>query len=132
MAFGITALVVVSDREQAYAQLRDSLKNYVKVDVRSSDLQYQINRSRTSAVVEKLKINRLSKWAAIRAGIGVMLPTGERVGSGVEEHACVLELDINTDGERPKEDVMSRDQLIGVVDEMIGFSQEILLQGDIP
>jgi hypothetical protein len=99
IAFGAILLQPVEDRETGYRKLSQYLPS-VKIDpVGSSDFSYRINRKRDSkSGVQGLKINRLTKWTvALHRFVRVPLgDTAGRVSALSEQHACRLELDINT------------------------------------
>ena len=102
---------------------------HLNLSTSSFDFNYQINRPRfiSTSFDENFKVNRLSKWNAIK-GIFELNKPGE--GKVVEHkfYAARCELDISTDAdfmdELPKEDLKA------FLEYAIGFSQEILDNGD--
>lgn len=137
IAWGGVLVLPVANREDGYRTLGDFLPQ-LKIDpVGSSDLHYQINRPRTSKVIEGLRVNRLCRWSvALKQGmsIGLVLSpdAAEAVGgpTGPGFSACRLELDINSDGAR--KEPFAANQLVPLLDEFVGLAEEIAERGDVP
>lgn len=130
IAFGPSLIKPVGSHEEAYKYL-GSLLHDVSLDVASSDFSYQINRPRKSRAKSDLKINRLSKWNAIKLrGLRVV---GVDIALTIplpEKYAARAEMDINTDQELTDE-LPSKD-LPALFNELVELSREILEAGDIP
>lgn len=100
LALGVVVHEPALDKVTAYRKLAQYLPAVTVDPDGSQDLLYQINRPRNSAVLEGLKINRLSKWSAalfvsLRMEITGQQVQQQRVGAGA--HSCRVELDLNTD-----------------------------------
>ena len=134
LAVGIVLIQVVADRRSGYVQLSEYLPS-VKIDPdNSTDFHYQINRPRTSKVVPGLKINRLTKWGVRRSGMLMiaMTPGGTNVAQGGlenEQFSMRLELDMST--AEDQKDELQRDDLTSIANELIDFSAEIAVEGDV-
>jgi len=122
-----------SDRETAYKKIANYLPS-VSLDPSSScDFLYQINRPRESHVVDKLRINRLSKWNVLAF---TMLPMSLDLGVLIESsiiataiHSPSVELDYNTAADRVT--AISKDNLVSLYDELVAQILETLAKGDI-
>lgn len=129
IAFGPTLIRPVESHKEAYEYL-GSLLHHVSVDAASSDFSYQINRPRRSKVKPDLKINRLSRWNAIKLrGLRVV---GVEVALTIplqEKYAARVEMDINTDQDLTDE-LPSR-ELPALFNELVELSREILKAGDV-
>jgi hypothetical protein len=132
LAFGSVLRLDVPSREEGYRKL----SNYLDFDLNPEayDFLYRINRKRQSAVVDGLRVNRLSNWSVgfqqhrivtIHFDSGAMEAEQERLA-----YQCRLELDINTSpdfaGPLPHE------RLVALLDEIREFSLQIVREGDIP
>jgi hypothetical protein len=95
VAFGAVLLSPADSHELAYAKLGQYLPS-VKVDSKSKDFFYQINRPLAPANGWPA-VNRVSQWAAIKAA-WIMNPT-ELNSKMFEMYASRLILDINTSQE---------------------------------
>jgi hypothetical protein len=120
LAFGCVALLPAASKDDAYTHL-DRLLPSVNVSLESSDFMYQVNRPRQSASAPSLRINRLTKWAAV----AMRMVNIEAQTFSEDKHAVRLEVDINT--------VPSGDTKLAAdaINELIELAQEILANGDI-
>lgn len=117
-----------SDHAEAYNFL-DSKLPFVQLDPNSFDFNYQINRPRfiQTSFNSEFKINRLSKWIAIK---GIFEKQTPEQAAAVEHkfYAARCEFDINTDAdfldEIPTADAKA------IFGNCFEFSQEILIAGD--
>jgi hypothetical protein len=132
MAFGGVFFHPEENRQAGYARLPDYVP--VQVDPRSSDFLYQINLPtiQSSAGIENLGLNRLSKWSVgARFSFGIMLTPGT---SSFQHHdnlsAFRLEFDVNTlptfAGPIPS------DRLADLLQELIGHARKMAAEGVIP
>jgi hypothetical protein len=134
LAFGATLLQPVSSREEGYTQISKYLPN-IKLDPTNSlDFLYQINRPRLSSVIEKLSINRLSKWSVAQLQrLHFELNQEGKVSSATVPHdslhACRLELDINTS--QNFTDAFTHESRFPLFDELIALGEEIAINGDV-
>ena len=131
LAFGSIINLPSKDHKTGYTQLSEYIKS-IQIDANSRDFFYQINRRRTSKTgIKGLDINRLSKWSvatyrAITAsfGIGTMTAT-----ENAARYACRLEIDISTCQEF--KDLLPKENLGDIFDELVEMGKEIISQGDI-
>lgn len=132
LAFGAVLLLPVADRAAGYARLSSYLPGVAIDPINSRDFLYQINRRRGSnAGIPDLRINRLSKWSVLAVATAVVeVGPALRQFTTPEHYACGLELDINTVPEYP--DVISRDELDAVFQELVELGTEIVTEGDVP
>jgi hypothetical protein len=126
-AFGAQVMLPRSSKADAYALLGTMLPFRLDPD-RTGDILYRINRYATSDVaVPALQINRLRTWNAIRFRMGA-----GAVGSPKplvhEQDACVVELDINTDGDRTE--VIPSDRLPQLLRELAALGTDVLTRGE--
>ena len=133
IALGAVLLSPTESRESGYRQLQPYLPKVTLDASISSDFSYQINRRRRAESLRSgLEINRLSKWSVVFFQIGALVLSGGRGKNvvGSEEHACRLELDVNTalefEGEFPREEVP------GIFDYLCALAVEISKEGDLP
>jgi hypothetical protein len=124
IAFGATIFFPVDSHESAYKFLDKCIES-VKLDPETSEFLYQINRRRPSKTLgEKLMINRLSKWRAIKFNLKINDLEVE------ESFACSIELDINN---VPNEQIIIEKKfLTDLFVELIDLGTEIAVEGDIP
>jgi hypothetical protein len=132
LALGAVLWLDVTSKEEGYRKMSDYLDFDLNPD--SSDFLYQINRKRSSKIVEGLSINRLTRWAI---GLRQQVTATIHVGGGPVEseqgrpaYHCGLELDVNTAPEfgRP----LPPERLTDLLEEMQRMSLEIVREGDIP
>jgi len=129
LALGVVAILPAGDRKSSYMQLAAYLPR-VQIDIEnSSDFLYQVNRARDSkSGVSELKLNRLSKWGAVKTTL--LANIGPTAITGAVKHACRLELDINTAGEFPRE--IEKREAPKVLEELFALAEEIATKGDVP
>jgi hypothetical protein len=132
LAFAGVLVQPAQDRRSAYERLNQYLQ-WVEIDPDSSDFLYRINRPRQSrSGVAGLTINRLATWGAMTftRHRQIMLAgspyTQQQTRS--ESHACMLEFDVNTSGER--QDPLPREQLGSVFGELVDLTLGIAREGD--
>ena len=136
LAWGAILVNIVENRVDGYKTLQKYLPS-LKVDPDgSSDLLYQINRSRSSKVIEELNINRLQKWSVLALSQFNMQSVGAvpvvreaRVQVSPALFACRLELDMNSQADRP--DPLPATKLLGLYSELVALGKEISLKGDV-
>ena len=132
LAFGSNLIIKTADQKEAY-QLLNRYLPAVELDCEeSSDFLYSINRPRSIRLqgLEELKINRLSRWSAIRASIlaTASQPSVSKLGQ-TEIFGCRVELDINTDADLEAQ--LPGDQLCYLLDVLVQYAAEIIEKGDI-
>lgn len=130
LAFGVGLDMEASGHEEAYNILNQLLHD-VKVNPKSTDFFYSINRIRKSTVVQDVDINRLSKWAARVLRISMMPEIPQELqpnSSGI--YSCHIELDINT--VQRNDFTLQKDKINDVFAELIAMASEIAEYGDIP
>jgi hypothetical protein len=104
----------------------------VKVDPKSGDLFYRINRRRKSASgIKGLEINRLTTWTSATYSLGA-----SQSGSGdtpvkimPDNFVCMFDFDINTIGEY--KGILPDKKLTRLFKELIGLASEIAEKGDV-
>jgi hypothetical protein len=137
LAFGAVLLQPVDSHEEGYALL-DKYLPAVELDPNASDFAFQINRARSSGVVDTMRVNRLSKWSVMKFQ-GVQLQFEANAQESVNAvtgittkpaYADRLELDISTDAGRT--DAFDQAVLKGVFGELVGMALEIASRGDVP
>ncbi len=140
LAYGAVLLEHVESREAGYRLLSKYLPS-VKIDESSQDFFYQINRPKPLPnAKDNLIINRLTKWS-VMAGLPVRmafsLGSPPTIGSATiftppdsMVHACRLELDVSTPGNRQSE--ITHDELPTIFRQLVQFGSEIAGRGDIP
>ena len=123
LAFGANLVLPSESHNDAYNLLNGYL-HAVEVDSESSDFTYSVNRRRSSEIqIPNLKVNRLSKWRAIK-----MMYKAD----GLDEDSIFgvsLELDINT---VPSDDLkITKEYFPSLFSELIRMAIEIVEKGDI-
>ena len=129
LAYGTRLYSIVDDRIKGYEEL-DRLLEFVEVHPEtSSDFLYQINRSLSSATVDDLLINRLTKWhvANIKT-VSIDTNAGQSKSLAQDVFATTLDLDINSDADTEK--LLPIDKLIILFEEFISLGKEITVKGD--
>ena len=126
LAFGAILLKPVPSQKSGYEMLNGYLPS-VTVDPESCDLLYQINRRRPSAVVDGLRLNRLSQWSMQQAR-SLTVSSDGAIAHGLEEFACRVELDINSVSSL---DPLPADGLSHLFKELEMLASEIARDGDI-
>jgi hypothetical protein len=136
LAFGIELIEPTNSRETGYERLKDYLSSVVAIDAEnSSDFSYKINRPRPSSVISEFKVNRLSIWSTQRLESTLFsMPLGQQqqsrsVGKGPTHFYVRLALDINTD--QSYDGQFDAEHSILALDELLSFSKEIAMKGDI-
>lgn len=137
MAYAGILLSPVPSKEDGYTALNEYLP-HVKLDPKgSSDFSYQINRPRTSKVVEGLRINRLSIWSVsfiqtMSMQFTLSAGAAEAVASPTSpgHSACRLNFDVNSDLAR--KEPFPRKDIIPLFEELADLSREITVRGDVP
>jgi hypothetical protein len=133
LAFGAILFKPVDDLRGGYGELAQYLPNVELGFGDSTDFLYQINRFRNSQEDETLVINRLSKWSMVVVGaFGVSLSPDRGVvvpRTLPAQHACRLELDINT---VPLASPAATDVKSRLFRELVSLGTEITLEGDVP
>jgi len=134
MAFGAVLLLPAESKVAGYQQIAEYLPFVQLEPEETSDFLYQINRPRASTSnIPELEINRLSKWnVATLRRFGLMLgPTVIRNRPlSQEDHACRLQMDINTSQYFSGE--IAREQLPEIFQELVDLGIEIVNRGDTP
>jgi len=134
LAFGAVLKLPAPDRLTGYQMLSTYLHDVTLDPEGSSDLLYQINRPRKSRTgIPELAINRLSKWAVARLGVGsiaIAPDTRAQFFPASVTFACHLELDINTAADLKGE--IPKDRYMEVFRELVDLAREMLSRGDIP
>jgi hypothetical protein len=131
LAFGAVLLQPGASPQDAYHRLGDYLPSVTLDPTGSSDFFYQINRRRDSTTgILGLKINRLSKWAALSLVVLSGIPERIVYHPTMSTSFVQLELDINTAPDFQGE--LERGQLQPVFSELVWLGCEIASQGDIP
>ncbi len=134
LAWGAALTQPVADRVTGYRKLQEYLPS-LKLDIEnSSDFFYQINRPRKSKVVGDLVVNRLQKWSVV-AIHNVQFQVGAtqtQVQRRLDQalHGCRVELDINTAEDRTE--VLPKERVGDLLQELVGIGEEIVTRGDIP
>lgn len=130
LAFGASLRLPIANRDEGYAKISEFLPFSINPKT-STDFLYQINRPTESSIIEKLTINRLSKWSVgllVRQMIQID-PEGQPTAHVLpgDEH-CRLELDINTSGNF--QGYLPSDRLTSLFDELVEFGRAIVREGD--
>lgn len=129
LAFGAVLTHPADSHESSYEVLGRHLPA-VKIDPQDSrDFLYQINRPRNLVAFGGLKVNRLSKWLAIKFRPFIMTGSKMTAMAKNELYAVRLELDINTDAERDAPLPLAQGRAI--FEKLIEMSCEIVDKGDI-
>lgn len=131
LAFSPIVHELVPDRLVGYRRLGEYLPDLRIDSEHSEDLLYQINRPRTSRVVDNLKINRLSKWSVAKF-MFLRLTVGASVQPDLTTEAvsCRIELDISTDAENTV--ALPPERLSNLFEELRDLSIELTRRGDVP
>jgi hypothetical protein len=129
LAFGAVMLQLTETMEKGYEILTPYLPF---LNLRNaSDLQYQINRTRSSqSRIPDLEINRLSKWAVLRLQ-QVVVPLGSpnQMHQIVGDFASYLEVDISTSATYKQP--LPKVRLSTLFTELVELGAEIAEKGDI-
>ncbi len=99
LAFGTELVKSAESQKAAYEILNEQIP-CIALDSNARDFFFSINRRRPSAIVPATKVNRISKWRAIRhVEHSVVLGGGSISGAQTNfgrHYFAALELDINT------------------------------------
>ena len=136
LAVGCTAHIPVSNREEGYLLLQNYLPD-LRIDaIGSSDLSYQINRPRSSKILnDTSSVNRLSQWAvtainiqAVQMGV-VQTPQLMKLiaTSGLY---CRATVDVSTAAERSE--IIEIEKLSSLFKELCDLAIELYERGDTP
>ena len=135
LAFAGNLLQFAHTREECYKRL-DQYLSHTDVDPSTSDFMYRVNRRRASGTgIPELDVNRLCTWACVTLSFGMhvqSLPSGDSrdVSIGEDQHACTLELDINTVPDSAGAE-LPQDRLTDILVELAEYGLEIAEIGDI-
>lgn len=129
LAIGTQLSRTVANVQEANEILAGHIRN-TRFDLGgASDFLYQINRPRESRILPGLVLNRLVKWQTVQWRVLTLEPGSGRQYEEPRDFAAVLELDLNTQGER--ETPLPAALLPSLLDELKTFAREIAEQGDI-
>ena len=132
LAFGTTLTLGVPDAKSGYEELSRLLPGVQLDPTNSSDFLYHINRPRESRSGLSIRINRLSKWSVITLGsisVSVGPSAAPTLAGGPTQHACRLELDINTATEASYQ--IPDNRLGELFQELVSLGCEIADRGDV-
>jgi len=131
LAFGATVHQPVRDKVAGYQRLAEYLPDLRVDPERSEDLLYQINRPRTSGVVDGLKINRLSRWSVAQF-MWFRLAVGTAIQQNVAAAtvSCRIDMDISTDAQNSGG--LPRERLPRLFEELRDLAIELTRRGDVP
>jgi len=124
LAFGAELRIAKSDKSGVCRILNQLLEHSVKVDEKSNDFQYSINRRRKSTINTDLEINRLTVWNALRYQLYI---NNQEIYND-NKFACHLTLDINT---VQSEKILPLSNLEAAFIELTKLGIEIAEYGDI-
>lgn len=129
LGLGVDIFLLAENKEDSFVKLAPYIP--VRIDPpNTSDFIYQINRVRDSVSgIGGLRINRLSKWGALKFEFGVPVEGGDFPLPGLERFSTRVELDINTTSDFSG--ILNRDESHSVLDELVGLAREIIEKGDI-
>jgi hypothetical protein len=133
LAWGAVLVLPVQSRVAGYDTLQAFLPSLTIDSAGSTELLYQINRSRMSHVIPGLSINRLQKWSVARfQSFGMAIAGGESIQAnlGMGADGCRLELDINSSPEYPGP--LPAEFYGPLLEEFVHLGTEISEQGDVP
>lgn len=137
LAYGAVLLQLVENREKGYRRMTEYIRD-VKIDPKSEDFFYQINRPRESIALKGIRLNRLSRWSVasfqpVRVSFSPTNQPGQPLvysHGGVPVMACRVELDLSTAAGVESE--LSHSKLPSVFTELVDLGLEISQRGDIP
>ena len=128
IAFGAKLLWYVDNHEEGYGLL-DELLPDVKVDPKSHELEYKINRPRVLPVgTDTLRVNRISTWGVKRFALEQF--DGPMRTTLTSFLAVQAELDISTAADR--REPFLQEQFAEILDTLVNFSVEMAEHGDVP
>lgn len=129
LAFGAVLDQPVPGKQDAYRLMQEYLPAVRISPESSSDFIYQINRSVESKTIKDYRINRLNKWAALRA----IMEAGQGGKPAAVRHeysAVRLEVDVNTFSDATA--TVPKEKSQDILSELIVMAQEIAAKGDQP
>jgi hypothetical protein len=132
IAFATTLFIPTESRITGYKLLSKYLSTVDIDPENSSDFIYQINRRRSSSVVEGLLVNRLTKWHVVQYQSALLpsSPGGQQVFSLTDnEYSVNVDMDINS--QQDFKSVLDPNAQALLLDEFVNFSIEISEKGDI-
>lgn len=135
LAFATELLQSVNSIVDGNKVLAEYLED-IDLDVENAfDFSYKINRRRSSTVLDGLNINRLTTWSTqtIKSA-RIQMQVGDVPGKIIEQGKDIihakLSLDVNTD---PNYDgKFNKKQSESILNELVEYSEEIAIEGDIP
>ena len=133
LAYGAVLLLRAKTLFEVCSAITDLLPK-VEIDPNNTaDFQYRINRRRQSQSIEGgTRINRLATWSAgeiARIDVDLSSSKTPRIQNFSDGAFCRLELDINTVPELEGE--IGMDIVANVIEELMRFGSEIVLEGDV-
>ncbi len=131
LAFAAIVHQPVRDKVAGYQRLAEYLPALRVDPQRSEDLLYQINRPRTSTIVDGLSINRLSRWSVAQF-MWFRLTPGPAIQQDLAPGtvSCRIDLDISTDAQNSVG--LPRERLPDLFVELRDLAIELTRQGDVP
>lgn len=129
LAFGAVLLQPAESRTAGYRQLAPLLPAVTLDPDNMSDFMYRINRRRSSKILDKLDLNRLSSWS-VAALLQAQFPFGGQATVKEYAFASRIELDINTVPDYKAD--LPQDKLGDLFRELSEYALEIAEQGDRP
>jgi len=132
VAFGVILLANVSDRVEGYKMLASLLPS-VKVDpINTEEMVWQINRPRGSAVLNTMKINRISKWRVLSAQrMLFQLSPQASVAATTSPIISAVKADLETNTP-VSEAALPKDRLKDILEELWFAAEELSVKGDVP
>jgi hypothetical protein len=124
LAFSAKLLRPAASAELAYRDLQAQLP-MVNLESDPNDFLLQINRREKSVVVKGLPINRISTWS--KMNVAILIEPGKPF-TWPDRCYSALELDINTAPERG--DILPRESLPRLFEELVSFGLDIAQRGD--
>lgn len=126
VALGFNLISPTPDRQTGYGELRQFIDG-VPTAPDATEFHYQVNRPRaSSAGVNGLQVNRLSKWS-VGAYKFVAMGAGAHPIESPLQHHLHLELDINTSADF--QGLIPREEVVRVIDDLFSGAGEICEQG---
>ena len=129
IAVGLQLFWETADRGESYLRLAEAVKIAPDRIAAARDFTYQINRPVSSISVPGISLNRLAKWAAVRAGLIKVDPNLGRVTKAPEANGLLLDLDLSTDVER--QTPLEASKLPELYSELVQLGVELSATGDV-
>ena len=132
LAFGAGLVQQASDLSEGLTQLSKYLPRLDLENHGGSDFVYQVNKRGRSPIALHVQINRLSRWqlGEIQGGSFTIGPLQQpHFQTSERTFVSKLTLDINTAAEN---NAISADTMPHLFRELVRFSCEIAIEGDIP